>query len=277
MFFEALTQSWKIKFPKLPSIYFFCAILFAIIPVFILHNEKIFIAENGHYGLFIEKGILGQYLAVISCLLVANKKNKLNNLVFFVTLFYVIFIIQSNRAILIYLCFFILQGKYNSFSTLKLIKYLLFIILISGTSIFLFPDVNLLLMDKVKLLLNPYIENPIGRYAASYLIYNLDTWEILFGRGLGSYLTDRRDILTLLQGQAYDYPGSLILQSIYELGTILTLILSIFFTKAVFGDYKFRSFVCIILLGLTGGFQDIFQMFLYYVFNILNHYRNDNE
>lgn len=272
LFFEFLSQSWKKDAPKVNSALFFLAYLIAIIPIMASEPNKLFQAVDGNYGFFIEKGVFGQYLALVSCLLFSKNKSQLNFIIFISTVIYTLAVIQSNRSLLIYLSFFILNTFHSrnqvKFSFQKIVITLFALII---TSVF-FSNI---LFDTYKIFISKMvaIENSsvnIGRYAAIQLLLFLDTWDFLFGKGLGSYLNDRQQMFPLLMGQIYDYPGSLLIQSLYELGFFLTAIFSLFFTKAVFGNYKLIGFLCIIILGAVGGFQDAFSLFTYYSFSIIS-------
>ncbi len=226
-------------------------IIFCIVMIAFLTPDALISQVDGQVGLFNEKGLAGYYLASISCLLISLRRSWKEVLTLIVISIYVLFILRSGRSIFYYMAIiFLYVDKISISNRIYLALIVLALSLFIGSTEFASEQ-----FYKIDLLMTG--EGGVGRYAAALIISLQDTFHLLMGNGFGSYLSYRAHLIPLEEGLLYDYPGSLILELVFEIGIIFTLFFLVGFTKFVFKRISLILFLAILLLCFFGGKQDV--------------------
>ena len=192
---------------------------------------------------FIEKGPLGQYIALCFTLLYLLERNKLT---LYASLFLNI-LLTSLRGfgVTLLLLFLELRTAY---------KIILSILLIS----LILVEPNFIgIQDRVNVALSAFFQernNDVGRYAALYMLSEYLTYDlvsVVFGYGAGSY-NDLRSF-TMTSNLDYDYPGIIIIELLVSLGLVGTLLFILSFIDIL--KYKV-SVLWIIFFSLAASIHD---------------------
>jgi len=243
------------------------SILLALTMVLINSPLALISPIDGPNGLFNEKGILGQYLAITSSLLLSVNRSQLVRFVFLIILIYNIAILESGRAIFFYTSVFLIYYQVNhnkvSIKLISIIFFFLGLIFITFGYDFLIAQ-----LDKIEMAL--YSDRDlIGRYAASFLLRESSPTELLYGHGFGSYLSYRAESLPLF-GMEFDYPGSVLIELLFEVGIFITIIVLLILSRLVFNSHSFIYLTVIILLLSFGVKHDITTFTSLLVAQIIN-------
>jgi hypothetical protein len=247
----------------------FICIVVAFIGVLIMSPQSAISPQDGIMGFFNEKGLFGFYISLLSCSLYFYSKSKFRFGVIVLFLIYTVFVIESARSLLIYVGFFILlfsdrKIKHSSFFILAILAFF---------SVLYFNGQFDSLIGKLEII----AENSgnIGRYAAAFVTTQLNTNELLFGTGFGTYLHTRNLFIEVLPGIDYDYAGSFLLEMIIEVGLIQAIILFLGLTNFLYNTINIKLLATVILISLVGGKQDLQMIFGFIMFSLF--YRKIKE
>lgn len=192
---------------------------------------------------FIEKGPLGQYIALCLTLLYLLERNKI---ALYVSLFLNI-VITSLRGfgVTLILLFLELRAAYKIILSVLLMSVLLIEPNFIGIQARLDTALSAIFQER-----NDFV----GRYAALYMLseyFTYDSMKILFGYGAGSY-NDLRS-LNMTSYLDYDYPGIIIIELIISLGLVGTLLFILLFLDII--KYKVSA-IWILFSSLAASVHD---------------------
>ncbi len=172
----------KYHHSKLIPLSCYISIILALGAVAVLTPAALYSAIDGQVGLFNEKGIIGQYLAVLSVILFfqrGNSQRLLANFLLVSIILYNVVVLQSGRAVFYYVAAAFLYFGVCKFR-LKLKHTLLIIVLVAfiATVGYEFIEIQI---DKLFLLLLAS-DDLVGRYAAAFLVResNISAFKISF-------------------------------------------------------------------------------------------------
>jgi hypothetical protein len=74
----------------------------------------------------------------------------------------------------------------------------------------------------------------------------------------------------------YDYPGSMVLEMLYEIGIPMTFIMITLVTKAIFGRVNLFGWISVLIIFASGGKQDILMWYTLLVFCYLQKYLKEH-
>lgn len=254
----------RANLPEQTHVYVYFCLLFSLIAAAALTPENVFSPGDGPVAFFNEKGIYGHYLTLLAIILVVHRWSKINILLFLLIGSYVLLIIQAGRSLLLLLAFLFLiiqigGGKVKIYSVAAFFSTFLMI----ASS-----DFGNILMVKLAILASG--DGVVGRYAAMSLLLNSSIQDIMFGHGYGTYLNYRAFYIDLPAGAEYDYPGSLILQFIFEIGLLPALVILSLLVKIIYRRVTILYLCSLLCLVAIGGTHDI-QMLTTIIFFVLMH------
>ncbi len=192
---------------------------------------------------FIEKGPLGQYIALCFTILYLLERNKLS---LYISLFLNI-LLTSLRGFGVTFLLLFSELKINY----KIIFSALFILLLLIAPNFIGIQARL---DTASSAFFQERNDFVGRYAAIYMLseyFTYDSIKILFGYGAGSY-NDLRS-LNMTSYIDYDYPGIIIIELLISLGLVGTLLFILSFIDII----KYNvSVIWIVFSSLAASIHD---------------------
>jgi hypothetical protein len=206
--------------------------------------------KDGAVGLFNEKGLAGYYLGYVGMELLV-RRNRCSRIVATALICFGLFILQSGRQLsiiaaiaLLFLDQLSIKKKLRS-----LVVILLTISAIMSTSYFSEQLIKIDLLQTG--------QGGVGRYAAAYILSQLNVGDLLVGHGYGSYLAYRIDVPELPDGSPYDYAGSVIFELIFEIGLILTVALILLVCKFTFKKVTLLKTLATTMLLAFGVKHDV--------------------
>lgn len=237
---------------RIPAIAYLLLLAGALITMLLMNPElPQGLAMDGKVGLFNEKGIAAYYLASVACVWVSVRPGGWSVLVFCVIALFTLLVLESGRALLFYGAFFLLLLRTfrGAAAWMAVAGAILAGLVLAQTS---FLDDQLL---KIGLLLAG--EGGLGRYAAAAILSDVNQRELWLGHGYGTYLVHRADLLPMPVEMAYDYPGSLWLELVFELGWVAAVCILLGLSRVVFGQVSWLTVGAVFLLGAIGVKHDV--------------------
>ncbi|WP_108507840.1 hypothetical protein [Polynucleobacter acidiphobus] len=259
--FFYLAQAIREKTKKDYHSVYFLAILLAIGFVILKTPEKLLIASDGNVGLFNEKGLFSYYITLMAGSYWFIKRNLLSVIFFVMVLIYCSIIQEATRAILPFIAVILVFLKNIRISLRVIFISILFIFL----ALFFFMEP---LIYKLNIALNA--GGVDGRNAAVTILIEQGLNNLYLGNGFHSYLGNRWELLPMPGDFPYDYPGSMLLELIYEVGIPLTVIIVAVLTKVVFGKVSLFGMAAVLSVVISGGKQDILMWYTLIVLARLN-------
>lgn len=252
--------------PLNASIVLFVAILFCLISAVLLTPSNFFFPGDGPLAFFNEKGLFGQYLTLLAVLMIVYRPSLGISVIGVGVIVYVLFIVEAGRAVLVLLSFLLvfLDSSRNK------AKVFTAIFILSGFGFVATSSFGSTILFKLSILFSG--EGVIGRYAAMAMILNASISDLLTGHGYGTYLNYRAFSIPLPGGAEYDYPGSLLLQLIFEIGVFGTSFIILLLTKLTFGRVSLLLIASVVSIVFIGGTHDVLMM-ISIVFMKLAHQR----
>ncbi len=204
------------------------SILVCIVSIAVLSPLALVEPVDRPVGFFNEKGLAGCFLASVSCLYVALRRDALGWTVFALSAVFSLVVLESGRSLLFYAVAGTLALETSS---LRWRVAAMVVALAAGT---LLVDTDFFKGQMHKIDLLTQGSGELGRYAAAKIVSETSWAEVLVGHGYGSYLSYRAALLPLPEGLEYDYGGSLWLELIFEIGLVATLLMVFLVSRLVF-------------------------------------------
>lgn len=206
---------------------------------------------DGPVGFFNEKGLAGYYIASVSCLLFAVRRDLFGLIVFCVCGYLTLVVLESGRSLLFYAATGLLMLQYAS------PRWRLGVLIGAIVAAALIVNTEFFAGQLYKLDLISVGEGGLGRYAAAKIVSDMSWSELLGGHGFGSYLAYRADLIPLPDGLDYDYGGSLWLELVFEIGIVGSLAVAALLSRLVFRRFSLIGILVVILVGTIGVKHDV--------------------